>query len=138
MRVLKGHTSPETAFVVADWPYGRTLRCKKRFWIETATSGAKKGQQRVVSQTTNPKRAGEVWNAPKASTYDAVAILFLDDEGRVQFDAVSLFATTEEIDAFAKRWGGQLGAPEAAAIDGLSRFAAAASRVVFSITGKAK
>lgn len=35
MKVLSGHTSPETAYVVDDYPYGFRLRCKIRYWIET-------------------------------------------------------------------------------------------------------
>ena len=58
--VLHGHTAPQTAFLVNDYPYGFRLHCKMRWWIETADKGAKKGQQRVMTQTTNPKRPGEV------------------------------------------------------------------------------
>jgi hypothetical protein len=47
---LAGHTSPDTAFVVDDYPYGFRLRTKIRYWIET-----KKGfGQRFCSQTLNP------------------------------------------------------------------------------------
>lgn len=65
MKVLWGHNSAETAYVVADYPYGFRLRCQIRYWLEY-----RKGKGfRFVSQTTNPKRPGEVWNKPKASTY---------------------------------------------------------------------
>ena len=74
VKVLSGHVSQETAYVVEDYPYGFTLRCQIRFWIET---NGKKGS-RVVSQTSNPKRPGLVWNKPKASTYSAVRVLFVD------------------------------------------------------------
>ena len=30
MTVLTGHTSPETAYVVSDYPYGFRLRCQIR------------------------------------------------------------------------------------------------------------
>jgi hypothetical protein len=89
LRVLHGHTSPETAYVVPDYPYGFTLRCKIRYWIETATKGAGRGKQRFVSQTTNPKRYGEVWNKPKASTYSLMAFMYLDAEGLVQWTGMS-------------------------------------------------
>lgn len=85
VRVLQGHTTPETAYVVDDYPYGYRLRCKIRYWIETAEKGAKKGQMRFMSQTTNPKVPGEVWNKPKASTYAALAVMFLDSEDHVQW-----------------------------------------------------
>lgn len=65
--VLSGHVSPETAYLVNDYPYGYTLRCKIRYWLEYKPG---KGM-RFASQTTNPKRPGTVWNKPKASTYQS-------------------------------------------------------------------
>jgi hypothetical protein len=61
MQLLSGHTSPETAYVVNDYPYGYTLRCTIRYWLEYQP---KKGF-RLWSQTSNPKRPGLVWNKPK-------------------------------------------------------------------------
>jgi hypothetical protein len=83
--VLTGHTSADTAYVVDDYPYGRRLRCKIRYWIDTATKGAAKGQQRFMAQTTNPKsrEPGDVWNKPKASTYSQIMVMYLDDIGHV-------------------------------------------------------
>lgn len=75
MKTLQGHTSKETAYVQPDYPYGRRLRCKRRVWVET-----KRGHgQRVVTQTTDPKRSYEYWNTPKASTYHDSVVLTLDD-----------------------------------------------------------
>lgn len=75
MEFISGHTSPETAFVVSDYPYGFRLRCKIRYWLEYKSG---KGS-RLVSQTTNPKRAGEFWNKPKASTYcHGIAVMTRD------------------------------------------------------------
>ncbi|GAA4852527.1 hypothetical protein [Saccharopolyspora rosea] len=88
--VLNGHTSPETAYVVDDYPYGRRLRCKIRYWIETGEKGSAKGKQRFVSQTTNPKVPGEVWNKPKASTYALMAVMYLDHNDHVQWWGVGL------------------------------------------------
>src|SRR6516165_4444148 len=64
MQILSGHISPETAYVVEDYPYGLRLRCRIRYWLEHTP---KRGF-RFWSQTTNPKR-GNIWNKPKASTY---------------------------------------------------------------------
>ena len=50
------YTSPETAYIIEDYPFGFRLRCKMRVWIE---SDKKKGM-RVVRQTTNPKASGEI------------------------------------------------------------------------------
>lgn len=71
--ILSGHVSPETAYLVNDYPYGFRLRCKIRYWLEYKPG---KGM-RFVSQTTNPKRPGIVWNAPKASTYRAHGAVML-------------------------------------------------------------
>jgi len=94
--LLHGHTSADTAYVVADYPYGFRLRCQIRYWIET-----KQGKgQRVVSQTTNPKVAGTVWNKPKASTYSMVRVLYIDTNGHVQNWAVSPYSDDDEIAQF--------------------------------------
>ena len=99
VRVLTGHTSPETAYEVDDYPYGFRLRCKIRYWVETATKGAKKGRQRFMSQTTNPKVAGEPWNKPKGSTYELMTFMYLDDQDHVQHFGVSESGVTPESDA---------------------------------------
>lgn len=81
MQILEGHVSPETAYVVDDYPYGFRLRCKIRYWLEHKPGHG----VRLVSQTTNPKRPGEIWNKPKASTYCTFSgCMYLDDNGHVQ------------------------------------------------------
>lgn len=79
-KTLAGHVSPDTAFVVDDYPYGWKLRTKIRYWIET-----KKGHgQRFVSQTLNPKT--DKWNKPKAGTYNVLAIMVQDlDTGYISY-----------------------------------------------------
>ena len=84
------HISPETAYVVEDYPYGFRLRCKMRTWIEKNNKGV-----RVVSQTTNPKVAGEVWNKPKASVYSRNRALYLDENGHLQNSALSIYCDNE-------------------------------------------
>ncbi len=103
MTVLTGHTSPNTAYLVPDYPYGFTLRCQIRYWIETTTHG-----QRVVSQTSNPKKAGIVWNKPKASTYSLLRVLYLADNGHVENAALTFYADAKEIDAFAETYAAAL------------------------------
>ena len=35
MQILPGiHISPETAYVIDDYPYGFRLRCRIRYWLE--------------------------------------------------------------------------------------------------------
>ena len=105
--ILKGHVSPETAYQVDDYPYGFTLRCKIRYWLEYKP----KVGFRFVSQTTNPKR-GDVWNKPKASTYCMFGgCMFLDEKNHVQWEGL-----TEYCDgAKAQAWSDQYreGVPDA-------------------------
>lgn len=98
VRALHGHDSAETAYLVEDYPYGYSLRCQIRYWIETAQKGVKKGQQRVVSQTTNPKK-NDMWNKPKAGTYNLMAGLYLDGNDRVKSWTVSEYLPTPQGDA---------------------------------------
>ncbi len=112
--VLSGHTSPETAYVVDDYPYGFRLRCKIRYWLEFR---AKHGF-RLVSQTTNPKRVGiEVWNKPKAGIYSPLAVMVLrpvNDKGirEVSHVTKSWYAEADEIEQFLEFAGAAL--PEGA------------------------
>lgn len=104
MTVLTGHTSADTAFLVNDYPYGFRLRCQIRYWIETTKHG-----QRVVSQTTNPKKTGLVWNKPKASTYSNLRVLFIEAEtGHVKNDALSFYSDAAKIAAFEATYGAAL------------------------------
>jgi hypothetical protein len=108
MEILKGHTSPETAYVVDDYPYGFRLRCKIRYWLEFAP---KRGF-RLVSQTTNPKRPGEVWNKPKASTYCRFGgCMFLDLDGHVKWAGLTEYSNGQEAKNFQDTYGD--GVPEA-------------------------
>lgn len=98
MQTLTGHTSPETAYVVADYPYGFKLRCSIRYWMEYNP----KHGYRLGSQTTNPKK-GNVWNKPKFSTYSAIgAAMFLDASGHVQWRGLGCYDGAQELAGFAK------------------------------------
>jgi hypothetical protein len=102
--VLAGHVSPETAFVVDDYPYGFRLRCRIRYWLEF-----KKGTGvRFVSQTTNPKRGG-AWNKPKASTYGRFGgAMFLDEKGHVHWSALTEYTDGAEVVAWLATYGAGL------------------------------
>ena len=102
MKLLSGHLSPETAFVVADYPYGYRLRCQIRYWIEYKPG---KGF-RCWSQTSNPKRPGLVWNKPKASTYYRFGgALVLNDDDMVRFVGLSEYSNGQEAKAFLDTYG---------------------------------
>lgn len=91
------HISPETAYLVADYPFGFRLRCQIRYWLEFQP---KKGF-RLWSQTTNPKRPGTVWNKPKASTYAKFgAAMYLDENGHVKWAGLTEYSDIAEIEAF--------------------------------------
>ncbi len=108
MQILTGHVSPETAFVVDDYPYGFRLRCKIRYWLEFHP---KRGF-RFVSQTTNPKRPGEVWNKPKGTTYCRFGgAMFLDENGHCKWAGLTEYSTGAEAAAWEKTYGA--GVPEA-------------------------
>jgi hypothetical protein len=110
MQLLKGHVSPETAYVVDDYPYGFRLRCKIRYWIEYKP----KTGFRFVSQTTNPKKAhcGEIWNKPKASTYcKFAAAMYLNSNGHVEWNGVHEYSDTATCIAFRDKFGDAI--PEA-------------------------
>jgi hypothetical protein len=107
VQVLTGHVSPETAYVVDDYPYGFRLRCKIRYWLEYTP---KRGF-RFVSQTSNPKR-GHVWNKPKASTYAKFGgAMLLNEEGHVTWTGLSQYSNGAEAKAWADAYGE--GVPEA-------------------------
>lgn len=90
VKLLTGHVSEETAYHVDDYPYGFHLRCQIRYWVETAVKGAKKGQQRFMSQTTNPKR-GDIWNKPKAGQYYGMVFMYLNDDDHVKSTVISAY-----------------------------------------------
>jgi len=109
MKLLpNNHVSPETAYVVSDYPYGYTLRCKIRYWLEYKP----KMGFRLVSQTTNPKKAGEVWNKPKASTYVKWgAAMFLDGNDHVHWSGLTEYSNGAEAAAWRDKYGSAV--PEA-------------------------
>jgi hypothetical protein len=101
MKLLSGHISPETAYVVDDYPYGFRLRCKIRYWLEYNP----KHGFRFVSQTTNPKQ-GDRWNKPKASTYARFgAAMFLDEQDHVHWTGLSEYSDGQDAKTFLDTFG---------------------------------
>jgi len=100
---LSGHTGPESAFVVPDYPYGFVLRCTIRYWIEHSKHG-----WRMVSQTTNPRRPTTVWNKPKPSTYTAGLVMLAIEERTRHVVRMDLDQFAEEAYAWAyMQWAGE-------------------------------
>lgn len=80
---LSGHTTPETAYLVTDYPYGFRERTSIRYWLETTKHGT-----RLVSQTMHPRSGA--WNKPKASTYCAFGgVMYLDEKKHVSWEGLS-------------------------------------------------
>lgn len=126
---LTGHTAPENAFVVADYPYGFRLRTKIRYWIETTKHG-----MRMCSQTMNPKVPGEKWNKPKCSTYAPLMVLAVDEQGHIHQDGIGGYADEAQLDAFLGKY------PEAfqterdrKTIEGMRAWCRAQKRVTWSV-----
>jgi len=102
MQLLTGHISPETAYLVEDYPFGFRLRCKIRYWIEYRHG---KGF-RFMSQTTDPRKGNIPWNKPKASTYcEFGGAMYLDDVGHVQWAGLSQYSDAKQALDFAERFG---------------------------------
>ncbi len=92
-----GHSSPETAYVALDYPYGFRERTRIRYWLE---KDKKKGF-RFVSQTENPKT--KRWNAPKKSTYQLLAgAMYLDDKGHMTWSGLTEYSDAEQVLGFIK------------------------------------
>jgi hypothetical protein len=67
---------------------------------------------RLVSQTSNPKRPGLVWNKPKASTYSKFGgCMYLDSEQHVQWSSLSEYSSGPEAKAWSEKY--RAGVPEA-------------------------
>lgn len=105
MKIIQGHDTAETAFIQPDYPYGRTLRCQRRVWVET-----KKGfGQRMVTQTNDPKKPFLKWNAPKPGPYYPVVVLTLQEEGDenpgyVEQHVLSPYAEEKAIQEFSDKY----------------------------------
>jgi hypothetical protein len=116
MKILTGHTSPETAYLVPDYPYGFRLRCQIRYWLDIHP---RKGT-RFVSQTTNPKVSGTVWNQPKASTYCSLGgAMILTDEGHVHWTGIHEYTGLQALLNWCHTYGAALPPAQSAFLDRL-------------------
>jgi len=79
----------ENALEVSNYPWGFRLKTKRRTWIETNKT---KGD-RVCFCTLNPKT--NKWCAVKKSTYNAVDVLFIDENEHIKSIGLWKYGTTE-------------------------------------------
>jgi hypothetical protein len=99
-QILISHVSPETAYLVGDYPYGFRLRCQIRYWLEFNKNGV-----RLVSQTSNPKKPELTWNKPKASTYCKFGgAMYLDENDHVQWSGLTEYANATEAAAWRRHF----------------------------------
>jgi len=116
--ILKGHVSPETAYVVEDYPYGYWQRCRKRYWLHYD----EKHGVRLMTQTSKPGQPDR-WNQSKTSTYCRFGgCMFLDEKGHVKWTGLSEYSSAEEALGWRDAYGE--GCPEQAR-DMLNRWVAA-------------
>jgi len=72
------HDDIDSAIMIKDYPYGYTLRCKMRYWIETTKRG-----DRFCRQSLNPKT--NQWNKPKKTTYSDVMVIVTNEKDHVSY-----------------------------------------------------
>ena len=87
---LYNHTSEETAYVIKDYPWGFRMRTEQRAWIESNKNG-----DRFIVQTKDPRNGK--WCAPKKSTYAPLKVLYLDEQGHLQYFFLNNFADEKTI-----------------------------------------
>ena len=92
MLLLKDYDSEVNSYLVNDYPYGFSLRCKIRYWLEYS----EKLGYRFCSQTSNPKK-NDIWNKPKKSTYSNIsACMFLDGDNYVTYTGLTNYSNLKE------------------------------------------
>ena len=83
MKLIYNKDSFTNAVEVDNYPWGYRLKTKRRYWVETTKRG-----DRVCYRTLNPKT--DNWCAVKRSTYDAVLLLYFDENNHVKSYGISL------------------------------------------------
>ena len=96
MKMLKEQPTEENPHIVNDYPYGYSLRCIMRYWIETTKRG-----QRSCRQSQNPKTGK--WNKPKKSTYSNIMLAGLDEKGHYKVISNSMYSLKESKE-FSKKY----------------------------------
>ena len=98
IKQLLGHDTPETAFMVLNYPWGFRMKTKRRYWIETTKRG-----QRAIYQTMDPRT--ERWCKPKKGTYSDIMFMYLNEEEHVKFDGITRGGYEERLKAFLEKSG---------------------------------
>lgn len=97
------HKSAETAYVIEDYPYGRS-RTQMRVWIDRD----KKGRGRLMRQTLDPKTTGH-WNKPKGSTYSDVMVAVFNEDGHIGNHGASFsYRSDNSLRPYVEKYGGHM------------------------------
>lgn len=91
MNILYNKDSFENSVEVDNYPWGFRLKTKRRYWVETTKHG-----DRFCYATLNPKN--DQWCKPKKSTYEAVLLLYIADNGHVKSTGFGKHATTQQVE----------------------------------------
>lgn len=79
----------DTAIEVDNYPWGFRLKTKVKYWVESNNKG-----DRLIKQTLNPKT--NEWCKPKKSTYNAVQVLYFDENNHVKGYSMGKYGTNEK------------------------------------------
>lgn len=79
--------------IIPDYPYGFTLRCQMKIWIEYR----EKFGVRIVTQTSNPKKSELYWNKPKVGNYHKIVFVALDENKHYSIHALGSYYSKEEL-----------------------------------------
>ena len=79
----------DNAIEVDNYPWGFRLKTKRRYWIETTKNG-----DRFCFCTLNPKT--NKWCAVKKSTYNAVEVIYIADNGYVKSNGVYKYGVNKD------------------------------------------
>lgn len=114
--VLKNHTTFDNGAEVDNYPWGFSLKTKRRYWIETSKTHG----QRLAYATMSPK-TGQ-WCKPKRGTYSYIKLLLKqDDNGYIVTDSVSKYASSETMSNFLTKYENDLSTWEASEIKSMIR-----------------
>jgi hypothetical protein len=125
-------TVPPNAFIIHDYPDGFRIKCKKANWVERADKGAKKGEFRLVTATSDERHERpDFWRQPHAGNYYPVLLAYqvedpgAEDDGHIHIAVVSAYDGPLKFAEFQRRFGASLGGD----LDYVARALDAAERI---------
>ena len=94
MQNVYNKDSFDNSIEVNNYPWGFRLKTKVKYWIESNNRG-----DRFIKQTLNPKT--NEWCNPKKSTYNAVEVLYFDENDHVKGYGIGKYGVNEkELETF--------------------------------------